>query len=225
MKSFLLLLAAVIILPHELCAASTSLIAPEFVTETAKFPALEKERLLEGLGPKLAFRAGQQPFLLAATIIFVLAILHTFVAVPITKYAHKIQHHHDDEVRRERAARGEKTQDVHMVSFKATILHFFGEVEAIFGIWVLVLLGAMFYFYDLTTVKSYIMGVNFTEPLFVVIIMALASTRPILRFAESCLSLFARIGKYTPAAWWLSLMNEPRSGATIIKDNHHAAGV
>jgi Na+/H+ antiporter NhaD/arsenite permease-like protein len=50
------------------------------------------------------------------------------------------------------------------------------------------------------------MAVNFTEPLFVVIIMALASTRPILRFAESCLSVFARMGGQSPAAWWLSLM-------------------
>src|SRR5690606_20250036 len=39
-----------------------------------------------------------------------------------------------------------------------------------------------------------------------VIIMALASTRPVLRFAESCLSFFARFGKQTPAAWWLSLL-------------------
>jgi len=206
MKSFLLLLAALLILPHGLRAASAEAAAPEFITEMARFPAIEKERALEGLGPRLTFRAGQQPFLLVATIIFVLAILHTFVAVPITKYSHKIQHHHDDEVRRQRAARGEKTQKVHIVSFKATILHFLGEVEAIFGIWVVVLLGAMLYFYDLKTVESYMMGVNFTEPLFVVIIMALASTRPVLRFAESCLSLFARIGKQTPGAWWLSLM-------------------
>jgi Na+/H+ antiporter NhaD/arsenite permease-like protein len=48
--------------------------------------------------------------------------------------------------------------------------------------------------------------VNFTEPLFVVVIMALASTRPVLRFAESCLGFFARFGKETPAAWWLSIL-------------------
>src|SRR5690606_23054925 len=40
----------------------------------------------------------------------------------------------------------------------------------------------------------------------VVIIMALASTRPVLRFAEVCLRMFARIGKETPAAWWLSIL-------------------
>jgi len=207
MKPFLLLLvAALLIFPTGLSASTAATTAPEFVTEMARFPALEKEQALQGVGPRLLFRAEQQPFLLVATIIFILAILHTFVAVPITKYAHKVKHHHDVEIRRERAARGETAQDVQMISFKATVLHFLGEVEAIFGIWLLALFGAMLYFYDLTTVESYIMGVNFTEPLFVVIIMALASTRPVLRFAENCLSLFARIGKQSPAAWWLSLM-------------------
>ena len=42
--------------------------------------------------------------------------------------------------------------------------------------------------------------------MFVVIIMALASTRPVLRFAENALSFFARFGKETPAAWWLSIL-------------------
>ncbi len=198
MKSLLVLLALFLLLPHGLNAASTAEIAPEFVTEAAKFPALEKANALQGIGARLAFRAAQQPFLLVASIIFVIAIIHTFVAVPITKYAHQVQHRHDH--------RFHGHQDVGIVSFKATVLHFLGEVEAIFGIWVIVLLGAMLYFYDLETVKSYMMGVNFTEPLFVVIIMALASTRPILRFAEACLSVFARIGKQTPGAWWLSLM-------------------
>ncbi len=180
---------------------------PEFVMEMAQFPALEQEQGIETIGQKLAFRAKEQPFLLVATIIFLLAILHTFAAVPITRLAHRIQHEHDANIRREHAARGEPAYARDMVSFKATILHFFGEVEAIFGIWVVVLLAAMFSFYDLDTVKSYMMtGVNFTEPLFVVVIMALASTRPVLRFAESCLSFFARFGRETPAAWWLAIL-------------------
>ena len=179
---------------------------PAFVTEMAKFPAQEKAKGFDSIGGKLAFRAREQPFLLVATIIFVLAIVHTFFAVPITKLSHKVQLDHDKKIRRFRNARGESTDADNLVSFKATMLHFLGEVEAIFGIWVLVLLTTMFAFYNLTTVKDYMMGVNFTEPLFVVIIMAFASTRPILRFAESCLRFFARFGKQTPAAWWLSIL-------------------
>lgn len=175
---------------------------PEFLTRMEAFPQQEAAGGVEGIGAKLAFRAKEQPFLLVATVIFVLAILHTFAAVPITKLAHKVQHDHDSKIHRQRGGAHADER----VSFKATMLHFLGEVEAIFGIWVVVLLGAMLWFYDLDTVTGYLNGVNFTEPLFVVVIMALASTRPVLRFAEGCLRFFARFGKESPAAWWLSIM-------------------
>lgn len=181
-------------------------VKPAFVTEMASFPEKEAAQNLTTIGQRLAFRAKEAPFLLCATVIFILAILHTFVAIPITKYSHKVQHDHEAEVRKRMTAKGLTTTAGDLVSFKATVLHFFGEIEAIFGIWVIALLGAMFAFYDLTTVKSYMTNVNFTEPMFVVIIMALASTRPVLRFAESCLSFFARFGKESPAAWWLSIL-------------------
>jgi Putative Na+/H+ antiporter len=179
---------------------------PEFVERMSGFAARESAEGIEGIGAKLAFRAKDQPFLLVATIIFILAILHTFAAIPITRLSHKVKHDHDVRIRKERAARGESAYAEDLVSFKATMLHFFGEVEAIFGIWVIVLFGAMLSFHGLDSVKSYVMGVNFTEPMFVVIIMALASTRPVLRFAESCLRFFANFGKETPAAWWLAIL-------------------
>jgi len=49
-------------------------------------------------------------------------------------------------------------------------------------------------------------GVNFNEAIFVVIIMTLASTRPVLKLAERCLQFFAQMGKGTPVAWWLSIL-------------------
>ena len=179
---------------------------PEFQERMAAFPAEESDKKITGIWEIVSYRAEQQPFLLVASIIFVCAIVHTFFAVPITKYAHKLQHDHDAEIRRQKNAEGEPAKAKDMVSFKATMLHFLGEIEAIFGIWVLALMGAIIGFYDVGTVKNYISGVNFTEPMFVVIIMALASTRPVLRFAENALSFFARFGKETPAAWWLSIL-------------------
>ncbi len=217
-SSLLLIVAILFIFAPTGSAAGAHAAEPVFVTEMAKFPEMEKAQNVEGISTTLAFRAKQQPFLLVASIIFVLAILHTFFALPITKLSHKVQHDHDAEIRRLRAAQGETVHAENMVSFKATLLHFFGEVEAIFGIWVVVLLAAMLSFYDLTTVKTYMMGVNFTEPLFVVIIMALASTRPVLNFAESSLSFFARIGKETPAAWWLVILTvAPLLGSLITE--------
>ncbi len=179
---------------------------PEFVTKMGEFPALEAAAGKQSIMERVSFRASEEPFLLIATIIFVCAIVHTFFAVPITKLAHKVQHDHDARVRREKEKLGESAYAQDMVSFKATLLHFLGEVEAIFGIWVIVLVAAMIGFYDVDTAKSYMSGVNYTEPLFVVVIMALASTRPVLRFAENCLGFAARIGKESPAAWWLSIL-------------------
>jgi hypothetical protein len=48
--------------------------------------------------------------------------------------------------------------------------------------------------------------VNFTEPMFVVVIMAIAGTRPVLKFSERGLRLVASIGRGTPGAWWLAIL-------------------
>ena len=172
---------------------------PVFLDKADAFPALEATRGITGVWERIQFRAHEEPFLVVATVIFVLAILHTFLAIPITKLAHRVQHDHELKVKGD-------PEHLKRVSFKGTILHFLGEVEAVFGIWVVVLLAAMAWFYKVEAVTGYVMHVNFTEPLFVVIIMTLASTRPVLRFAEGCLRFFARFGKESPAAWWLSIL-------------------
>jgi hypothetical protein len=178
---------------------------PEFLVRAENFSAVETANGVHDIAGRLAFRAQDQPFLLIATLIFVLAIIHTFLAVPITSMAHRIEHEHDARIARD-PKHHEIPDPYRRVSFKATILHFFGEVEAIFGIWAVVLLTVMTGFYGLDAMKGYLAGVNFSEPMFVVVIMALASTRPVLRFAEGCLRFFARFGKESPAAWWLSIL-------------------
>jgi len=188
-------------------AAAEALPRAEFLERIDRFPALEAQQGIAGIREKIAFRARQEPFLAIASVIFLLAIVHTFAAIPITRLAHRVQHDHDARIERAAAAAGLRAPEIKAVSFKATMLHFLGEVEAVFGIWAAVLFGVMTAMHGLDSVKSYLTGgVKFTEPLFVVVIMALASTRPILRFAENCLRFFARFGKETPAAWWLAIL-------------------
>ncbi len=179
---------------------------PKFIERTQNFAAEEKAQNITGIWDKVSYRAKKEPILAVASIIFLLAIFHTFAAIPITKYAHKVQHDHDEKIKQIARDHHTMPEEQKMVSFKGTVLHFFGEVEAVFGIWVIVLLAALLYFVGFTEMKSYIMSVNFTEPMFVFVIMAIASTRPILRFAENCLRFIAKIGKETPAAWWLSIL-------------------
>src|SRR5262249_56446899 len=78
----------------------------------------------------------------------------------------------------------------HALEFKAEILHFLGEVEVVFGVWVIPLLAAIALVRGWGTFVAH--GVDFTEPIFVAVIMAVASTRPVLEFAQ------APIGRVAP---------------------------
>lgn len=152
-----------------------------------------------GLIATLSARVAQEPFNLVVTGIFLVAILHTFAAARFMALAHAVQHRHDDASR----SRGLPPRP----SFRAEILHFLGEVEVVFGLWAVVLLAAIAVHFGWDTARHYANDtVNYTEPLFVVVIMALASTRPIVTMSEAALRRVADIGGSTPAAWWLTIL-------------------
>lgn len=169
---------------------------------------------LTGIKEILLNRIQTCPFNIIASSIFLLAIIHTLIASKFEHLAKKIQKQHD-------AVNQSKHSNVggHSVSFKAQLFHFLGEVEVIFALWLIPLAVSVFMFYDWPTLTQYIDGkVNFTEPLFVIVIMAIASTKPILHFTQSFLKLFAGIGKCSPAAWWLSILTlSPLLGSFITE--------
>ena len=156
----------------------------------------------------LRHRIEVEPFNLIATVIFLLAILHTFLAPKILQWSHHYRHEHDERVKRLLADQQLHPREKLPVSFKAEVLHFFGEIEAIFGIWVIPLLVAITATQSWQTTAGYLSeGVNYTEPIFVVVIMAIAASRPILRLAETALGSIAAIGRGTPAAWWFTILS------------------
>jgi hypothetical protein len=153
----------------------------------------------DGLLATLVDRVQAEPFNAVATAIFFAAILHTFLAARVTGMAHHVQHRHDARLR----ARGLPPAP----NVRAEVLHFLGEVEVVFGAWALVLAVAIEIRYGWDTVTHYLNStVNYTEPLFVVVIMALAATRPIVQLAETALERVARLGGATPAAWWMTIL-------------------
>lgn len=154
-------------------------------------------------------RVAAEPFNLVASLIFLLAICHTFLTAKFRHWAHATEETHAAKLAQNPAIRTDDDEDgmPDEVSFKGQILHFLGEVEAVFGIWAVVLAGAIGYFYGWHAVSDYIgEKVNFTEPMFVVVIMAIAGTRPILRCAEISLRGIASLGKGTTGAWWLAIL-------------------
>lgn len=164
-----------------------------------------------GLIANLIDRVQSDPFNAVATGIFLLAVLHTFATARFAAWAHRVQHRHDEE--RRRSGRPESP------CLRAELLHFLGEVEVVFGLWAVVLVVMITSYFGWATAKHYINDtVNYTEPLFVVVIMALASTRPVVGFAESSLRRIARFGGSTPASWWFTILTVgPMLGSFITE--------
>ena len=90
-----------------------------------------------GLIEQLKIRAAADPFNVVATIIFFFAVVHTFLATIFNKIAHKFELEHRANVSSHNRIYVDGREPV---SFKATLFHFLGEVEAIFGIWLIPLL-------------------------------------------------------------------------------------
>lgn len=167
----------------------------EFPRSLSSYPSLPGQ----SLWAILQSRVDADPFNLVAALIFLFAIVHTFVAPRFTAAAHRVQHRHNAAL----AASGRPPHP----SVQAELLHFFGEVEVVFGLWAVPLMAAIIAAHGWNTAEHYVNdGVNYTEPLFVLVIMALASTRPIVALAEGMLRRVASIGGATPAAWWISIL-------------------
>ena len=144
-------------------------------------------------------RSGDDPINVVATTIFLLAIGHTFLAARFTDLARLVQRRHDE---RQQATRRSPTPSV-----LAEVLHLLGEVEVVFGLWVVPLIVANTLETGWESTTHYLNDtVNYTEALFVVVIMALASTRPIVTAAETTLRRIATVGGGTPATWWVTIL-------------------
>lgn len=160
----------------------------------------------------LVHRIKQQPFNLVATIIFLCAIIHTFMASKFMAMSHAREHEHLEKIKRGEAR--ESSRDL-----MAGLYHFFGEVEVVFGLWVIPLIVATILFYDWTTVVHYVEhGVNLTEAAFVVVIMVLAATRPILQLGERLMLRIAGLLGGSLGAFWVTVMTiGPLLGSLITE--------
>lgn len=143
---------------------------------------------------QLTHRALVQPFNLISFVIFVCAISHIFLAHKFSLIAEKI---------RDRNIRLKKH---HVDTFSVEFMHFMGEIEVVFGLWVIPLMIAMSYFYSWSAAIHYLNGIDYTEPLFVLVIMTLAATKPITQLTENIIRSIASLGGGSVKAWWLTIL-------------------
>jgi hypothetical protein len=116
-----------------------------------------------------------------------------------------MQHAHEAQLRKIHCLDPEDKIPQHLrQSIPAAVLHFLGEVEAVFGIWVIPLALLMWIYKGPAVARNYFNNdVSYIEPLFVVVIMAVAASRPIVQAAVRILGMTA--GR-SPARWWFALL-------------------
>lgn len=150
----------------------------------------------------------------AGTTLFALAVLHTFSTKWFERLAHTNQKH-------------------------AGLWHLLGEVEVVFGFWALVLVLFIAIATGPAQGVSYLEEQNFTEPLFVFVILVIAGTRPILYFAKRLTERVASaLPLREPVAYYLlslslvpllgSFITEPAAmtlAALMLRDRYYTAGI
>ena len=131
---------------------------------------------------------------IVSTTIFALAVIHTFSTKFFEHLAHKQPNH-------------------------AGVWHLLGEVEAVFGFWAMVLVAFFFMHTGNQATIQYLESLNFTEPLFVFVIMVIAASKPVLEF---CLLLVTRVAALIPikksvSFFWVTLSLVPLLGSFITE--------
>jgi hypothetical protein len=198
-RPFAIYIATLVVL---LCCFTTA-----YASETGNGATLDFPPDLESYGDsgrpifeRLSMRIEVDPFNLAGTLIFLLAVIHTFLCTKFAALAHRLERQH--ELRREKHEVARTS-----VSHGARLMHFMGEIEVVFGMWAVLLLFSMVLFFNWPTAVDYVTHkVNFTEAIFVFVIMTLASTRPILKLAEGSMQRIAGLLGGSLKAWWMSIL-------------------
>ena len=126
--------------------------------------------------------------------LFAVAVLHTFS----TRYFEHLAH----------------TRTAH-----AGVWHLLGEVETVFGFWAFVLVVFMALAYGWHRSSAYLDGLEFTEPMFVFVIMVIAASRPVMQLAGDAVGAIGRALPVHPAAaaYFLSLSLVPLLGSFITE--------
>ncbi len=129
-----------------------------------------------------------------AAVIFAVALLHTFAAKQFERLSHRFPRH-------------------------AGLFHLLGEVEVVFGFWAIVLVLTMALLLGGSDALAYAESRNYTEPLFVFVVMVIAASRPVLRAVMALVNTTAHyIPVPTPMATaWLGLAAVPLLGSLITE--------
>lgn len=171
-------------------------------TEINTFPKSQEayaDKHLNNYSEIIKHRVNEEPFNVLATVIFFMAIIHTMLTSLFQKKAHYLEVHYHSMIK-------QGLKDKNSRSIPASLLHLLGEVEVVFGLWSVVLACAIAFYYDWGTFVHYVNSLHYTEPLFVIVVMNIASSRPVIKFFEILLGSVVKLFGNTLEAWWLTIL-------------------
>ncbi|WP_295854952.1 putative Na+/H+ antiporter [uncultured Xylophilus sp.] len=132
---------------------------------------------------------------LLAAALFAVALVHTFAARHLERLSHRYPRH-------------------------AGLFHLLGEVEVVFGFWAIVLVALMALAAGGAEALAYVESRNYTEPLFVFVVMVIAASRPVLWSATAATHALAgrmRWMRRPTAIAWLGLAVVPLLGSAVTE--------
>jgi hypothetical protein len=134
------------------------------------------------------------PIDMVAAGVFAAALIHTFSTKQFERLAHKMPQH-------------------------AGLLHLLGEVEVVFGFWAIVLIVLMALMTGGPQALDYAESRNYTEPLFVFVVMVIAGSKPVLQAVKSIVDLGVRLipAPAQVATAWLGLAVVPLMGSLVTE--------
>ncbi|KQV81201.1 putative Na+/H+ antiporter [Rhizobacter sp. Root1221] len=129
-----------------------------------------------------------------AAAIFAAALVHTFAAKLLERLSHRFPKH-------------------------AGLFHLLGEVEVVFGFWAIVLVLGMALVSGGSSALEYAESRQYTEPLFVFVVMVVAASRPILQAVLASVNALARTVplRTEVATAWLGLAAVPLLGSLVTE--------
>lgn len=127
-------------------------------------------------------------------VLLAVAVLHTFAARQFERLSHRFPRH-------------------------AGLFHLLGEVEVVFGFWGIVLVLVMAGLLGGREALHYAESRNYTEPLFVVVVMVMAASRPILAAVSAAVHRVAALAPVDTrlAIAWLGLSIVPLLGSLVTE--------
>lgn len=131
---------------------------------------------------------------LIAAVLFAIALIHTFAAKQFERLSKRFPSH-------------------------AGFFHLMGEVEVVFGFWAIVLVLVMATISGGDQALAYAESRQYTEPLFVFVVMVVAASRPILQAVIGAIDVLARRlpVRTSLATAWLGLAAVPILGSAITE--------